>query len=277
MPRAVVCHKFGPPSTLVVEDVAPLEPRAGEVVIKVLTSGLDFVATLMIEGRYQRVSAPPFTPGGEVTGVVETVGAGVTAFSPGDLVCSGGGGVQGGFAEQYRCKANSLIPLPADYDVRRFPSLYGYQTSLFALRNRARLQHGETLLVLGAAGGVGITCVEVGKMLGATVIAAASTDEKLAVCTAAGADRTLNYDGLSYRELRDAVRELAPGGVDVVFDPVGDAFTEPCVRNLAEGGRYLTVGFVAGDIPKVPANLLLLRNAQLVSELASSLRRANLE
>lgn len=229
-----------------------------------LTSGLDFVATLMIEGRYQRVSQPPFTPGGEVTGIVESIGVGVTNFSPGDLVCSGGGGIEGGFAEQYRCKASSLIPLPADFDVRQFPSLYGYQTSFFALQHRAQLQPGETLLVLGAAGGVGITCVEVGKRLGATVIAAASTDEKLRTCMAAGADRTLNYSGLSYKELRDAVRELAPTGVDVVFDPVGDTFTEPCVRNLAEGGRYLVVGFAAGDIPKVPANLLLLRNAQLV-------------
>ena len=119
--------------------------------------------------------------------------------------------------------------------------------------------------MLGAAGGVGITCVEVGKMLGATVIAAASTDDKLRICAAAGADKTLNYDGLSYKELRDAIRELAPDGVDVVFDPIGDSFTEPCVRNLAEGGRYLVVGFAAGEIPKVPANLLLLRNAQLVS------------
>eukprot|EP01047_Picozoa_sp_COSAG01_P047158 COSAG01_NODE_4480_length_4985_cov_15.664142_4_plen_212_part_00 len=195
MPRAVVCREFGPPSTLSVEDVPPLVPRAGEVVIQVLTSGLDFVATLMIQGRYQRVSQPPFTPGGEVTGVVEAVGAGVTEFAPGELVCSGGGGIQGGFAEQYRCRAQSLISLPTDFvsaicvhrkalgdrgshwvvggeplcttqDVRRFPSLYGYQTSFFALQNRAQLQPGETLLVLGAAGGVGITCVEVGKMLG---------------------------------------------------------------------------------------------------------------
>ena len=214
--------------------------------------------TLQIEGRYQMVTKPPFTVGSEVTGIVESVGSGVTSYEIGDLVCSSAGG----FCEQFKCKARNLIPLPADFDVRRFPSPYGYQTAIFALKNRAQMQAGEVLLVLGAAGGVGIATVEIGKLMGATIIAAASTDDKLLTCAAAGADHTLNYSGMGYKELRDAVRSLAPNGVDVVFDPVGDEYTEPCVRNLAVGGRYLVVGFAAGDIPKVPANLLLLRNAR---------------
>jgi len=220
--------------------------------------------------------------GGEVTGIIEAVGSNVSGWEVGELCCCSGGG----FAEQVRVPAHSLIKLPQDFDVRDFPSPYGYQTAVFALQHRGMLQAGETLLVLGAAGGVGITTVEIGKSMGATVIAAASTDEKLAECRKMGADHLINYSGLDYKGLRDAIRDAAPNGVDVVFDPVrreqpclrklevhllivaammgqvGDEYTEPCVRNLAENGRYLVVGFAAGDIPAVPANLVLMRCVQ---------------
>eukprot|EP01045_Picozoa_sp_COSAG04_P004527 COSAG04_NODE_198_length_20599_cov_6.484137_2_plen_218_part_00 len=170
----------------------------------------------MIQGRYQVVTPPPFTVGGEVTGIIEAVGANVSGWEVGELCCCSGGG----FAEQVRVPAHSLIKLPQDFDVRDFPSPYGYQTAVFALQHRGMLQAGETLLVLGAAGGVGITTVEIGKSMGATVIAAASTDEKLAECRKMGADHLINYSGLDYKGLRDAIRDAAPNGVDVVFDPV---------------------------------------------------------
>ena len=170
----------------------------------------------MIQGRYQVVTPPPFTVGGEVTGIIEAVGSNVSGWEVGELCCCSGGG----FAEQVRVPAHSLIKLPQDFDVRDFPSPYGYQTAVFALQHRGMLQAGETLLVLGAAGGVGITTVEIGKSMGATVIAAASTDEKLEECRKMGADHLINYSGLDYKGLRDAIRDAAPNGVDVVFDPV---------------------------------------------------------
>ena len=259
--RAVICKAFGPLEDLVVEAKELGEPGPGEVRVAIEAAGVNFPDTLMVEGKYQVKPPLPFTPGTEVAGIVRSVGDGVTHLEVGMPVV-GMVGV-GAFAEECVVSVARLMRRPASMDpvtAAGFSMTYG--TSMHALRQRARLQPGETLLVLGASGGVGLAAVEIGKAMGATVIAAASSAEKLEVARAAGADHLINY---ATESLRDRVKELtADKGVDVVYDPVGGDFLEQAVRVTAWEGRVLVVGFAAGTIPRIPANLLLLKGCALV-------------
>lgn len=259
--KALLCQRFGPPETLVLQEIDPPTPGKGQVLIDVRACGVNFPDTLLIEGKYQFKPPLPFAPGGEVAGVVAEVGEGVTHLKPGDRVFSLTG--WGGFAENVLGEATKTLPMPDGMDfVTAASVMYTYGTSYHALKQRAALQPGETLLVLGAAGGVGLAAVQLGKLMGATVIAAASSEEKLAVCRQLGADETINYET---EDLRERVRQLTNGkGVDVCYDPVGDRFTEPALRSMAWRGRYLVVGFAAGEIPKLPVNLVLLKGCALV-------------
>ena len=259
--RAVLCKEYGPPSKLVVEEVPSPKAGPGQLVISVKAAGVNFPDTLIIQGKYQFKPDPPFSPGGEVAGVIKEVGEGVTTFKPGDRVI--GSTVFGGYAEELVVEANRVIPIPdgVGFEVASgFVLVYG--TSYHALVDRARLQAGETLLVLGAAGGVGLSAVEIGKRIGARVIAAASSKEKLDVCREHGADETIEY---TTEDLKQRIKDLTGGnGVDVIYDPVGGAYAEPALRGIAWDGRYLVVGFAAGDIPKIPLNLTLLKGCSIV-------------
>jgi NADPH2:quinone reductase len=259
--KAVLCKAYGPPESLVVEDVPSLQARPGQVVIDVKACGVNFPDTLIIQGKYQFKPEMPFSPGGEVAGIVKAVGEGVTNAKVGDSVIAFTG--WGGFAEEVRTDAARLIPMPpgTPFDLAAsFVMTYG--TSYHALKDRAHLQPGETLVVLGAAGGVGLAAVEIGKALGARVIACASTDEKLDVCKDHGADDLINY---AHEDLKDKLKALTGGkGVDVAYDPVGGDYAEPVIRSMAWKGRYLVVGFAAGDIPKIPLNLALLKGSSIV-------------
>lgn len=259
--KAVLCNQFGLPETLTIEDVAAPLPGKDDVLIQVKACGVNFPDTLMIQGKYQFKPPFPFSPGGEVAGIVTAVGDNVTHLKAGDRVFSLTG--HGGFAEEVIGKASSTLPMLPDMDfVTAASTMYTYGTSYHALNDRANLKPGETLLVLGAAGGVGLAAVQLGRLLGARVIAAASTDEKLAVCRELGANETINY---TRDDLRQRVKELTNGnGVDVVYDPVGDRYAEPGIRSLAWRGRYLVVGFAAGSIPSIPLNLALLKGASIV-------------
>ena len=256
--RALVCNAFGPPESLNLEQHhAPL-PATGQVLVDVKAAGINFPDILMIGGDYQVKTAPPFVPGNELAGIVEAVGEGVSRFSPGDHVIATPTG--GAFAEKCVADQHMCLPLP---DKLSFEQGAGftitYATSYHAFRQSTALKPGETVLVLGAAGGVGITAVEIARALGAKVIAAASSDEKLGFARQAGADELINYSKVS---LRDAVKELTGGkGVDVVFDPVGGDLAQQALRSLAWHGRYLVVGFACGDIPQIPANIALLKEA----------------
>jgi NADPH2:quinone reductase len=259
--QAVLCKAYGPPESLVVEDVPALEAGAGEVVIAVRAASVNFPDVLIIENKYQVKPPLPFSPGSEVSGVVKSVGAGVTSLKPGDRVMAITG--YGGFAEEVKTDARRALPLPNGME---FPTAaaFGltYATSDHALRDRGQLRAGETLLVLGAAGGVGLAAIEIGKVIGARVVACASTDEKLAICREHGADATINY---STDDLRERIKALTDGlGPDVICDPVGGAYTEPALRSIAWRGRLLVVGFAAGDIPKIPLNLTLLKGCSIV-------------
>lgn len=259
--KAILCRSFGLPDSLTLEEIPSPVPGLGEVRIQVKVCSLNFPDTLTIQNKYQFKPALPFSPGSEASGVVTQVGAGVTHLKPGDRVFAYG--THGGLAEERISEARATIPLPDGMDfVTGASSLYAYGTSYHALKDRANLQTGETLLVLGAAGGVGLAAVELGKLLGATVLAAASTDEKLTVCQQKGATHLINY---STQDLRERIKEITGGkGVDVVLDPVGDQWAEPAIRSLAWRGRYLVVGFAGGDIPKIPLNLALLKGSALV-------------
>ncbi|MDW3210777.1 MAG: NADPH:quinone oxidoreductase family protein [Reichenbachiella sp.] len=259
--KAVLCESYGPPENLVVKEVESLIPGIGEVVIEVKASGLNFPDTLIIEGKYQFQPEMPFSPGGEVAGIVKTVGEGVSHLKVGDRVMAGTG--WGGFAEEVIGKASNVFPLPDGISFEQAAStMMTFGTSYHALVNRAKLKAGETLLVLGAAGGVGTAAIQIGKALGAKVIAAASSDEKLNYCKSIGADMTINY---SQEDLKTQAKALTNGnGVDVIYDPVGDRFTEPALRAIAWKGRYLVVGFAAGEIPKIPLNLPLLKGCSIV-------------
>ena len=254
--KAVLCKSFGPPDSLVVEDVPSPAPGAGEVVVSVRAASVNFPDVLIIENKYQLKPPLPFSPGSELAGVVKAVGDGVTAFKAGDRVMAITG--YGAFAEEMKTDARRLFPIPGAMDfatAAAFGLTYG--TSEHALVDRGALKPGETLLVLGAAGGVGLAAIEIGKILGARVIACASTDDKLAVCRQHGADDTINY---ATEDLRDRIKALTGGvGPDVVYDPVGGRYTEPALRSIAWRGRLLVVGFAAGDIPKIPLNLPLLK------------------
>ena len=259
--KAVLCHQFGPPESLVIDNVPSPTAGKGQVIISVKACGVNFPDTLIIEGKYQFKPPFPFSPGGEVSGVVKEVGEGVTHLKAGDKVFSLTG--HGGFAEEVVGAAATTLPMPPNMDyVTAASTMYTYGTSYHALKDRASLQPGETLLVLGAAGGVGLAAVQLGVLMGARVIAAASSDEKLAVCRQLGATDTINY---TTDDLRERLKELTNGnGVDVVYDPVGDRYAEPCIRSLAWRGRYLVVGFAAGAIPSIPLNLALLKGASIV-------------
>ncbi|HWS74256.1 MAG TPA: NADPH:quinone oxidoreductase family protein [Quisquiliibacterium sp.] len=260
--RAVVCKELGPVENLVYEPNWP-DPVAGkgEVIVDVKSGSVNFPDVLMIQGKYQFSAEPPFVPGSELAGVISAVGEGVTGYAVGDRVIARSG--TGAFGERAKAKVEQLTKVPegVDFDTAAtFMVTYG--TTHHALIDRAQLKPGETLLVLGAAGGVGMAAVELGKMLGARVIAAASTDEKLAVCREHGADATINY---STEDLRKKLAELTGGkGPDVIYDPVGGSFAEPAFRSIAWRGRYLVIGFANGEIPKLPLNLALLKGASIV-------------
>jgi NADPH2:quinone reductase len=259
--KAVLCREFGPPESLVIDEVPSPRPAPGEVVVRVKAASVNFVDVLIIQNKYQVKPPLPFSPGTELAGVVMEVGEGVAHLKAGDPVC--GFTTYGAFAEEVKATAGSFLPIPEGMDFETaaaFPVAYG--TSDHALRERAQLRAGETLLVLGAAGGVGIAAIEIGKVLGARVIACASSEEKLAVCREHGADETINY---AAGDLRERIKALTEGkGVDVVYDPVGGPYTEQALRSMAWGGRLLVVGFAAGEIPRIPTNLALLKGCAIL-------------
>ncbi len=259
--KAVVCENFGPPDSLVIAEQADLVAGPGQVVVQVKAAGVNFPDVLIIQNLYQFKPTLPFTPGSELAGVITEVGEGVTHYKPGDRVIAFIG--HGAFAEQAVVPAANLMPMPPsmDFDTAAAITLT-YGTSHHAVQDRAQLQSGETMLVLGAAGGVGLAAIEIGKALGARVIAAASSDEKLAVCKDHGADELINY---SSGDLREAIKQATGGkGPDVIYDPVGGDYSEAAFRSIGWRGRYLVVGFANGAIPKLPLNLTLLKGASLV-------------
>ena len=259
--KAVLCKTLGPARDLVLEDVASPQPRKNEILLDVQAAGVNFPDTLIIEGKYQFQPPLPFSPGGEAAGVVAAVGEKAGALKVGDRVMALTG--WGAFAEQVAVPFYNVLPIPASMDfttAAAFGMTYG--TSMHALRQRGQLQAGETLLVLGASGGVGLAAVEIGKAMGARVIAAASSAEKLAVAKAAGADELIDYTQAS---LREEIKRLTGGqGVDVIYDPVGGELFEQAVRGLAWNGRLLVVGFASGSIPQLAANLVLLKGAAVL-------------
>ncbi len=259
--QAVLCKTYGPPESLVIEEVEPLQPGKGQVVLSVKACGVNFPDTLIIQGQYQFKPPMPFSPGGEVAGVVKAVGDGVEGVHIGDRVIASTG--WGGFAEEVLTDTTRLIPMPDGVD---FPTasafVMTYGTSYHALKDRANLKPGEKLLVLGAAGGVGLAAIEIGKAMGAHVIAAASTDEKLAICQQHGANELINY---STTDLKQQVKILGgSNGIDVIYDPVGGDYSEAALRGIAWNGRFLVVGFTAGEIPRIPLNLALLKGCSIV-------------
>jgi NADPH2:quinone reductase len=259
--RALVCKEYGPPESLVIEERPDPVPAAGEVLVGVRAAGINFPDVLAIAGTYQVKIPPPFVPGNEAAGIVEAVGAGVTRVKPGDRVIVTPHG--GGFAEKCVAPEKLCLPLPSALDFAQGAGFtVTYATSYHAFRQCTELKRGETVLVLGAAGGVGSSAIEIAKALGAHVIAAASSEDKLQFARESGADQTINYSEVS---LRDAVKELTGGkGVDVVYDPVGGELAQMALRSLAWHGRYLVIGFACGDIPAFPANLALLKEASII-------------
>jgi len=259
--RAVRCHELTGPSSLRVDEVPSPTPGPNEVLIDVRAAGVNFPDVLMTYGKYQFKADPPFSPGGEAAGVVRAVGSAVTSVAPGDRVCATM--MMGAYAEQIVAPDATVTKLPdaVSFEVGA-ATLLTYATTLHALVDRAALQQGETLLVLGAAGGVGTAAVELGKLLGARVIAAASTDEKVAFCKERGAAEGINY---GREDLKERTKALTGGnGANVIYDPVGGPYADAALRSIAWEGRYLVVGFAAGDIPKIPLNLVLLKGCQIV-------------
>ena len=258
--RAVRVHELTGPTALRVDEVAAPEARAGQVLIDVHAAGVNFPDVLMSYGKYQFKPAPPFSPGGEAAGVISAVGPGVTTLKVGDRVATTL--LYGAFAEHVVAPEMAVVKLP---DAVGFEAgaatLLTYATTYHALVDRAALRSGETLLVLGAAGGVGIAAVELGALLGARVIAAASSEAKLAFCREHGAAETIDY---AKDDLKERIKAIAKDGVDVVYDPVGGALAEPALRGMAWQGRYLVIGFAAGEIPKIPLNLVLLKGCAIV-------------
>lgn len=258
---AVQCHAYGLPETLTLDQIPAPIPEAGQVIVDVHATALNFPDVLMIQGKYQSQPPFPFAPGGEFAGTIASLGADVSGFTVGERVFAGTG--VGGMAGQVAVAAAALRRIPEGMSFAQASGISTtYGTSYYALKQRANLQPGETLLVLGAAGGVGLAAVELGKAMGARVIAAASTAEKLAAASAAGADELIDYsDG----ELKDKVKALTEGrGADVIYDPVGGELFDQCIRCINWYGRLLVIGFAAGDIPKLPINLVLLKSCQVV-------------
>jgi NADPH2:quinone reductase len=278
--RAIVCRELGGADSLRIEEIAATVPAADEVAVAVKAVGLNFFDTLIIAGKYQIKPDLPFSPGGEIAGVVTRLGQDVTHLKAGDRVMGYVG--HGGAREEMVVKAGrlSLIPAPlSDESVAGLSITYG--TTLHALKDRAQLKPGETLAILGASGGVGQAAIEIGKIMGAKVIACASSDDKLEFCRALGADDLVNYQK---QNLKDALRALVKDGVDVVYDPVGGELSELGVRALAWNGRHLVIGFAQGQIPKLPLNLVLLKSATIQgvfwgahTEREPELHRANMD
>ena len=258
--KAVLCRQFCSPDELEFADLAEPVARAGEAVVRIKAAALNFFDTLIIAGKYQHKPPFPFSPAAEFSGVVESVGAGVTDIAPGDRVMGNIG--WGAAREAVAVPANILVKIPAALDLDRAAGLtVTYGTTLYALRIRAGLKPGETLAVLGASGGTGLATVEIGSVIGARVIACASSDEKLEFARKHGAAETVNY---SREDLRAALKRLGGAhGIDVIYDPVGGPYAEPAVRSMAWDGRYLVIGFAAGEIPKLPLNLVLLKNCDI--------------
>ncbi|HUJ61691.1 MAG TPA: NADPH:quinone oxidoreductase family protein [Kofleriaceae bacterium] len=259
--RAVRVHELSGPSALRIDEVPDPEVRAGQVLVEVRAAGVNFPDVLLSRGQYQFKPNPPFSPGGELAGVVRAVGSGVTRVAPGDRVAATV--LYGAFAEQVVLPEATVYPLPdaVSFEVGA-STLLTYLTTYHALVDRAQLRAGEKLLVLGAAGGTGISAVELGALLGAHVIAAASSADKLAFCREHGARDTIDY---KTEDLKARLKALTGGnGVDVVYDPVGGALAEPALRGTGWGGRYLVIGFASGEIPKIPLNLVLLKGCAIV-------------
>ncbi len=255
--KALLCTRYGTPDDLEIADIPEPQPAAGEVVVRVAAAALNFFDTLIIAGKYQHKPPFPFSPAAEFAGTVERIGAGVSGFAPGDRVLGNIG--WGAAREKVAVPAAKLVAIPAGLDFDQAAGLtVTYGTTLHALKDRAKLKAGETLAVLGAAGGTGLSAVEIGKLMGARVIACASSDAKLALTRARGADEGVNY---ATTDLKVALRQLTGGnGVDVVYDPIGGEQGEAALRGMDWGGRFLVIGFAAGDMPKLPLNLVLLRS-----------------
>ena len=258
--RAVVCHEFAPIDQLVIEERPDPTPGPGKVVVAVHAAGVNFVDGLFVQGKYQIKPPLPFTPGGEVAGDVVAVGAGVDGVTIGDRVLAMPW--LGGFASHVELAAGGVVPIPGDLSYGQAAALVqSYGTMLFSMTRRMQVRAGEWVLVLGAGGGIGLAAIDVARHLGARVIAAASSDEKLATAKAAGAEATIAYET---EDLKARARELSGGGVDVVVDPVGGRFADAALRSLGWMGRYLVIGFAGGPIPSLPANQVLLNNRTVV-------------
>ena len=267
--KALQCVELAGPEKLIFSEIEDPKPGNGEVLIEIKAASVNFPDVLMIQGLYQNQPPMPFIPGAECSGVIIEIGEGVNSCAVGDRVFVMAG--TGCFAEKLVVEATRITPIPKEMEfpvAAALPMTYG--TSLYALKQRANLQPGETLLVLGAAGGVGISAVEIGKAMGAKVIAAASSEEKTKICLEHGADEVFiypsgNLDRDQQKELSNKIKELTGGlGANVVYDPVGGSFSEPAIRAMAWEGRFLVIGFAAGEIPKPPLNLALLKNCQIV-------------
>lgn len=259
--RALVCKEYGPPDSLVIEEHDDPVPGNRQILVDVVAAGINFPDVLMIAGKYQVKTPTPFVPGNEAAGVVSAIGPDVTQFSVGDNVIINSTG--GAFADKCLADVHATAPLPEDLTFEQGAGFsVTYSTSYHALKQSADLQPGETVLVLGAAGGAGITAVEIAKVMGARVIAAASSAEKLDFAKSAGADELINYSEIP---LKETVKQLTEGkGADVVYDPVGGELADQAFRATAWHGRYLVVGFASGDIPKFAANIALLKEASII-------------
>lgn len=259
--KAVICNELGGPEGLSVQEIEAPVPQPNEVAISVRAAALNFFDNLLIRGKYQYRPDPPFSPSAEAAGIVTGIGEKVTRFKPGDRVMAHA--IYGCAQEVISVPEHKVVGLPDDLSFEHAAGLtVTYGTTLHALKDRADLQPGETLAVLGASGGVGQAAIEIGKVMGARVIACASSDEKLAFCTSMGADETVNY---ATQDLKAELKRLTGGnGVDVIYDAIGGAFSEPALRAIAWSGRFLVIGFAAGDIPSIPLNLVLLKGCQLV-------------
>lgn len=268
--KALVCRALDGIDSLAVGELPSPQPARGEVLIAVDSAGVNFPDVLIVQGKYQFKAPLPFAPGCEVAGRVKAVGEGVTSVKPGDAVAAIM--LSGGFAEEALAREADVVPLPAGIDpVEASAFLFTYGTSYHALKDRAQLRAGETLLVMGAAGGVGLAAIELGKLMGARVIAAASSAEKLALCRERGAEETIDY---SREDLRERLKAITNGrGVDVAYDPVGGDYTEPALRSMAWNGRYLVVGFAQNDIPRIALNLVLLKGCSVVGVFWGEFRR----
>ena len=259
--KALLCQNFGSAKSLLLQDIEAPIIGDNQVLISVKACGVNFPDNLIIEGKYQFKPNPPFAPGGEVSGVILVVGKNVSKYSIGDRVLALCG--WGGFAEQVAVDSSRVFPIPDKMDfIMAAGTLYNYGTSYYALKQKAEIKSGETILILGAAGGVGLAAVEIAKQMGAIVIACASTDEKLNICKNKGADFVINY---KKEDLKEQIKIITKNkGVDIVLDPVGGEFAEPSIRSMAWNGRYLVVGFASGTIPQLPFNLALLKGCSII-------------